>query len=117
LDFIIEIMRGNASAPARKPSQGEDLQSYASTVPQVGPTLRERLDAAMWLSEHRNGKPRQTVDVEGQGVIALVPVDLSRYNDQELEIAELLLTKGAPGDAEIEGEFTSVDALEPEPRP
>ncbi len=116
LDLVIAVMRGEIVSPARRPGPGEDALSYANTVPLVAPTVRERLDAAQWLSEHRNGKPRQTLDVEGQGVIVAVPVNLSRYSDQELEIAELLLTKGA-ADADIEGEFTAVDAIEPEPQP
>lgn len=111
LDFIVEVFRGNATGPSRKPSPGEDLASFASTVPQVGPTIRERLDAAMWLQEQRNGKARQSMEIEGQGVVAIIPVDLSAYNDQELEIAELLLTKGQqkdPGLSTVDAEFTEV---------
>ncbi len=111
LDFIVEVMRGKATGPARKPNPGEDVQSFASTVPQVGPTIRERLDAAQWIQEQRNGKARQGMELEGAVGVVAVPVNLGAYEDQELEIMEVLLTKGsngAPGEQSVDAEFTEV---------
>lgn len=112
LDLVVATMRGELVCPARKPSPGEDALTYASTVPMVGPTVRERLEAAQWLLEHRNGRPRQTLEVEGQGAIVAVPVNLSAFSDQELEIAELLLTKGQQKDPDpesVDAEFTEIE--------
>ncbi len=110
--FIGSVMRGTATGPARKPLPGEDSASYAALVPQVSPTVRERLEAAFWIAERRNGKAPASMEVSGTVDISPgLPVDLNAYTDAELEIAEALLSKGqrvAPAEEEVDAEFTAI---------
>lgn len=96
--FAIQVMRGQVSGPARKPAQGEDGASVA-LIPQVGPTIRERLDAAMWLGEQRNGKSATAASVEISGDVNVNEtrtVDLAALSAQELEFLERVIEKAQP---------------------
>jgi hypothetical protein len=94
-DFAIEtyvlataVMRGQIQAPARKPVSGEDAAS-AALIPIIGPTIRERLDAAIWLAEQRNGKSRISTDIEITGSVGVaMHLDPSTLTDAELEFLE-----------------------------
>lgn len=105
--FAIQVMRGQVSGPARKPAQGEDAASV-SLIPTVGPTIRERLDAAQWLAEQRNGKSAQAAQVEITGDLNVTEtrsVDLDRLTDEELAFMERIQRKLEPAAGEtVEGE-------------
>ena len=104
--FAANVMRGNVSAPARKPAPGEDVSS-AALIPMVGPTVRERLDAAQWLAEQRNGRAPASSSIELTATIDLpgVRVDPSKLTDQELEAFESLALKALDTGEESEGEI------------
>ena len=105
-DLAIKVMRGEISAPARRPGPHEDAAS-ASMIPLVPPTIKERVEAAQWLAEQRNGKAPASVDIEVDDGPRRRMRDLSKLTDAELEAAETLLAK-----AEIvEGELVSARSL------
>lgn len=121
LDFAIAVMRGQPVGKARKPNQGEDPATYAALVPDVGPTIRERLEAAMWIFKQRNGEPKALNEASLTAVLepsgGLLPAvsfplsDLSVYSDDELTIMEALLAKMPEGEKivdSVDAEFTEV---------
>lgn len=103
--FATAVMRGQVAAPARKPAQGEDAASVA-LIPLVGPTIRERLDAAIWLAEQRNGKAVSSTEIDlraGLEVEALPTLRVEALSDQalkEIERAALEPASAATVDAE-----------------
>jgi hypothetical protein len=111
IKFIIAVRDGLVSGPSRKPERGEDAAS-AALIPQVGPTIRERYEAAVWLAERRNGTAPSNVSIEHSGTVEHVARDLSQLTDAELEQAERLLQKSAVVDAEAV-ELSTTPALPP----
>lgn len=111
--FAANVMRGNVSAPARKPAPGEDAAS-AALIPLVGPTVRERLDAAQWLAEQRNGRAPASTSIELAATVEIpgARVDPSKLTDQELEAFESLALKALDTGEVVDGEI-----VESEPRP
>lgn len=113
--FAANVMRGQVSVPARKPHPGEDAASVA-LIPNIGPTVRERLDAAVWLAEQRNGRAPSSTSIDVQGSIALpvVRLDPGKLTDAELEHMEALALKALDSGAEtVDGEIISETENEP----
>jgi hypothetical protein len=110
--FAAQVMRGQVSAPARKPVPGEDAASVA-LIPLVGPTIRERLDAAQWLAEQRNGRAPASTSIELAATVEIpgARVDPAKLSDQELEVFEALALKALDTGEEVDGEV--VDARPP----
>ena len=110
--FAANVMRGQVSAPARKPAPGEDSSS-AALIPLIGPTIRERLDAALWLAEQRNGRAPSSTSVELTANVnmPLARLDPSRLTDAELEQFETLALKAVTHDAE--GEIVDAEIVSP----
>jgi hypothetical protein len=95
VEFAVRVMRGMVSQKTRKPGPGEDASSYA-LVPESGPTVRERLDAAIWLFEQRNGKAKASLTVEDETQPKTrITFDPSKLSDEELASAERLARKSA----------------------
>jgi hypothetical protein len=104
--FAANVMRGTASGPARKPAPGEDVSS-AALIPLVPPTIRERLDAAQWLAEQRNGRAPSTTSLELSGSLELpnVRINPEKLTDDELERLEALTLKALETGETVDGEF------------
>ena len=100
--FAVKVMRGEVQRIKKKPGVGE--------VAEI-PTIRESLDAAIWLAEMRNGKAPSGVAVEVSGTVEhdhrVNAVDLSRLSNEQLEAAEKILNAAGVVDAE----FTVAPAL------
>lgn len=104
VDEIVAIAKGTMRVPSRAPNPGEDPATYATMVPHVHPTIRERLAAAQWIIEYRNGKaygdPHESRPGHFYGISTGIPesgqqpqIDLSLLTDDELAIQEHILTK------------------------
>lgn len=118
LDKAGAIMRGQAFAKARRPGPTEDLASYAATVPDVGPSIREQLDAAQWIYEQRNGKakpvdlntgasgsgPQVHLGPEGVTGVSVALEELAGLSDSELDIMEALMSKVSAKDRTVDGQ-------------
>jgi hypothetical protein len=101
--FAVKVMRGEITGPARRPGPGEDRGSVAM-IPEVGPTIRERLDAAQWLAEMRNGKAPTSAAIDLSGEVnhtVRAAVDLGRLSSEQLDAAEKILTAASTVDAEF----------------
>lgn len=109
-DIALDIAEGRLTFEqlTRKPGAGEDAVS-ASLIPtvKVVPSIRERLDAAIFLAEQLNGKATVSVDVEHTHTTE--GRDYSRLDDGQLETLERLLSEA---DADVvEGELVPPTAL------
>lgn len=93
-ETAIKIMRGEITQKVREPGPGEDAVSYA-LVPTVAPKIRERLDAAIWLAEQRNGKAKASIDLDVDTEVRHVTFDPSKLSDEELKVAEEIARKSA----------------------
>lgn len=111
---VVAIGMGTARQKARAPGPHEDSASYA-LVPEVAPTVRERLAALQWLIEYRNGRNLGAGEIASlaagvaAGTMAGVSgaVDLALLTEDELTIMEMILRKAeAPKHQVIEGEVT-----------
>lgn len=115
--FAANVMRGQVQVPARKPHPGEDAASVA-LIPSIGPSVRERLDAAVWLAEQRNGKAPSSASIDVQGAIALpvVRIDPGKLTDEELERLEALALKALDsGGNVVDGEIVHSETTTYEP--
>lgn len=104
IDLAIAVMDGTLVARARAPNQGEDQQTYAALVPLVHPSIQQRLEAAKFIIEQRNGKAspaaNPTLNLGANGEASLsVPIELDKLGDAEIDIFEHLLTKVQPTNA------------------
>lgn len=111
---VVAIGMGTARQKARAPGPHEDSASYA-LVPEVAPSIRERLAALQWLIEYRNGRNLQAGEIGAlaagvaAGTMAGVAgaVDLSLLTEDELTIMEMILRKAeAQEPRTVEGQVT-----------
>ncbi len=79
-EFALSVMRGQV-----------EVQAVASggTVVDIGPSLKERMDAMKWLADRGFGKPPNGVDEDEDRV----PSDVEDMTDEELE-ARMLNGRG-----------------------
>lgn len=97
--FLSSVWRGDQKIKARAPGPTEDVFSYAA-VPEVFPTIKERITAAEILLAYRHGKAGATSDRAGDqtvpGEVKRHNHDLSRLSLDQLMQLETLLTVTAP---------------------
>lgn len=92
------IIKGTDQVKARAQGKNEDAVSYA-LVPEVPPTISQKLEAINLVMQYRHGKPKESI--EHSGVIDTGPqpgkLDYSRLTDGELARLEELSQKALAG--------------------
>lgn len=97
-EFLRDVMRGVVRDPL-------DPSRYL-----IG-TMRERIDAAMWLAEKRTGRAPQQIDVAIEDNRSGARFDYARLTDAELAALENLHQKAGIVDGEIIPDVRPIQAL------
>lgn len=99
ISFLAGVVKGTERIPLRAPAQGEDSVS-AALIPQVEPSIKERIQAAEILLAYRHGKPAQGIELsaslgddDGNDPEFVSDVDYSKLSDHELAKLEELTQK------------------------
>lgn len=111
-DGILAIAQGKTTirALAREPGPNEDAHS-AAMIPVVTkvPSIRERLDAWIFLTEQLNGKATQGIEMDLNINDATSP-KLDEFTDDELDQFERFLERAIPEPEPVDAEIVTEDA-------
>lgn len=100
--FLAGVVKGTQTIPARAPGVNEDRVSMA-LIPDVVPTIRERLQAAEIVMSYRHGLPKAHVEISGQVEHSAAPaLNYAALSESELAHLEALAQKALPSEAAID---------------
>lgn len=106
--FLARVVKGEESMPARRPGDSEDSVSVA-LIPDVAPTIKERIAAAELLLAYRHGKPTERTEVSVETSQGPSSVSYASLSDEELAVLEGLTQKTlAAAQREVDAEFFEV---------